>query len=59
MIYEICNEPNGVDWNTIKSYADQVIPAIRQYDAEAIILVGTPQWDQRPQDVLANPAHWG
>lgn len=55
VIYEICNEPNGVDWNTIKAYADQVIPVIRQYDAQAIILCGTPQWDQRPQDVLANP----
>lgn len=55
VIYEICNEPNGVDWNTIKAYADQVIPVIRQYDSQAIILVGTPQWCQRPQDVLANP----
>lgn len=55
VIYEICNEPNGVDWNTIKAYADQVIPVIRQYDTQAIILVGTPQWCQRPQDVLANP----
>lgn len=55
VIYEICNEPNGVDWNTIKAYADQVIPVIRQYDPQAIILVGTPQWCQRPQDVLANP----
>lgn len=55
VIYEICNEPNGVDWNTIKAYADQVIPIIRQYDSQAIILCGTPQWDQRPQDVLANP----
>ncbi|AQG78093.1 cellulase family glycosylhydrolase [Spirosoma montaniterrae] len=55
VIYEICNEPNGVDWNTIKQYADQVIPVIRQYDSEAIILVGTPQWGQKPQDVLNNP----
>ena len=55
VIYEICNEPNGVDWNTIKAYADQVIPVIRQYDPQALILVGTPQWDQRPMDVLANP----
>lgn len=55
VIYEICNEPNGVDWTTIKAYADQVIPVIRQYDPQAIILVGTPQWCQRPQDVLANP----
>ncbi|WP_420151758.1 cellulase family glycosylhydrolase [Spirosoma sp.] len=55
VIYEICNEPNGVTWAQIKSYADQVIPVIRQYDPEAIILVGTPQWCQRPQDVLSDP----
>ena len=55
VIYEICNEPNGVTWDQIKAYADQVIPVIRQYDPEAIILVGTPNWCQRPQDVLAKP----
>ena len=43
VIYEICNEPNGgVDWNTIKGYADDVISVIRKYDNDAIILVGTP-----------------
>jgi aryl-phospho-beta-D-glucosidase BglC (GH1 family) len=55
VIYEICNEPNGVSWGQIKSYADQVIPVIRQYEPEAIILVGTPNWCQRPQDVLSDP----
>jgi chitinase len=55
VIYELCNEPNGVDWATIKSYAEAVIPEIRQYDPTAIILVGTPQWSGLPGDVRANP----
>jgi Cellulase (glycosyl hydrolase family 5)/Bacterial Ig domain len=55
VIYEICNEPNGVSWSSIKNYAEQVIPVIRQYDPEAIILVGTPNWSGTPADVTSNP----
>ena len=46
VLYEICNEPNGknVDWARIKSYAEIIIPLIRQYDPDGIILVGTPAW---------------
>ena len=55
VIYEICNEPNGVQWSSIKSYAEQVIPAIRQYDSQGIILVGTPNYSGTPWDVLSNP----
>jgi len=55
VIYELCNEPNGVDWATIKSYAEAVIPEIRQFDPTAIILVGTPQWSGLPGDVRTNP----
>jgi Cellulase (glycosyl hydrolase family 5)/Bacterial Ig domain len=55
VIYEICNEPNGVSWASIKNYAEQVIPVIRQYDPEAIILVGTPNWSGTPADVTSNP----
>ncbi|GAB3893986.1 Ig-like domain-containing protein [Spirosoma agri] len=55
VIYEICNEPNGVNWSQIKSYAEQVIPVIRKNAPNAIVLVGTPNWDQRPQDVLSAP----
>lgn len=55
VIYELCNEPNGVDWATIKSYAEAVIPEIRQFDPTAIILVGTPQWSGLPGDVRSNP----
>ncbi len=44
VIYEIANEPNGVDWATIKRYADQVIPVIRANDPDAVIIVGTMGW---------------
>ena len=44
VIYEICNEPNGCSWKTIKSYATSVIRTIRKYDKNAIIVVGTPTW---------------
>lgn len=47
VIYEICNEPNGgTSWADIKSYAMEVIPAIRGNDSDAIIVVGTPTWSQ-------------
>ena len=47
IIYEICNEPHdGPDWNKVKGYAEQVIPVIRQYDSDAIIICGTPTWSQ-------------
>ncbi|MGN0437423.1 MAG: glycoside hydrolase family 5 protein [Lachnospiraceae bacterium] len=48
VIYEICNEPNGVDWTTVKAYAVPVIKTIRSYDKNALIVVGTPQWSQLP-----------
>ncbi|MER7045420.1 glycoside hydrolase family 5 protein [Streptomyces jumonjinensis] len=51
LLYEIANEPNGknhvgqrVDWWTIKTYAEDIIPYIRQYDADTPVLVGTPDW---------------
>lgn len=49
IIYEICNEPNGKDvtWKgQIKPYAEAVIAAIRRYDPDNIIIVGTPNWSQ-------------
>lgn len=44
ILYEIANEPNGVAWSRIKSYAEELIPVIRQHDPDAIIIVGTPAW---------------
>lgn len=47
VIYEICNEPNGgTTWSMIKKYALEVIPVIRKYAPNAIVIVGTPTWSQ-------------
>lgn len=54
IIYEICNEPNGCDWKTVKRYASQVIKVIRKYDKKAIIVVGTPTWSQLGSDGTHN-----
>ena len=56
VLYEICNEPNGgTGWNDIKSYAQQVIPVIRSYDEDAVIIVGTPTWSQEVDKAADNP----
>lgn len=56
VLYEICNEPNGgVDWGTIRTYADAVIPAIRAHAADAVVLVGTPTWSQDVDVVASAP----
>jgi endoglucanase len=44
ILYEIANEPSGVSWSRIRSYAEQVIPVIRAQDPNAVVLVGTPGW---------------
>lgn len=55
VIYEICNEPVGADWNSnIKPYAETVINTIRQYDDHALILVGTNTWSQDVDAVVGN-----
>jgi hypothetical protein len=46
ILYEICNEPEYVDWDTVETYANELIPAIRNIDPDNIILVGTPNWCQ-------------
>ena len=65
VIYEVCNEPNGmryddpespVDWdNVIKPYAESVIAAIRENDPDNIIIVGTPTWSQDVDVASLNP----
>lgn len=46
VLFEICNEPNGVQWSTVKEYADKIVSTIRNNDKETIIIVGTPTWSQ-------------
>lgn len=56
VIYEICNEPNGgTSWKDIKSYAEEVIPVIREHDKDAVILVGTPNWSQYVDQAAKDP----
>ena len=55
VLYEICNEPNGVDWATVKQYAEQIIPVIREKAPDAVILVGNPDWSKDLYSVSADP----
>jgi len=54
VLYEICNEPSGVEWSDIYDYAMEVIPVIRANDPESVIIVGTPYWASAPQVVIGN-----
>ena len=55
VIYEICNEPNHVDWETIKEYANTIIPIIRNNDPDSVIVVGTPDWSSRVDIAADDP----
>ena len=55
VIYEIWNEPIYVQWSSVKTYAEQVIPMIRAHAPKALVLVGTPTWSQDVDKVVGNP----
>ena len=56
VIFEICNEPNGsTTWASVKKYAKRVIPQVRKFDKNAIILLGTPEWCQRIDQAARHP----
>ena len=64
VIYEIANEPNGVSWAAVRSYAEQVIPVIRAADPDAVIVVGTRGWSSlgvsdgaTSAEVVGNPVN--
>ncbi|MET8828685.1 cellulase family glycosylhydrolase [Streptomyces sp. NPDC004610] len=66
VFYEIANEPSGVSWSTIKSYAEQIIPVIRNIDSNAPVLVGTRAWSSlgvsegaTETEVVNNPVNAG
>lgn len=63
IIWEIWNEPDnengtGPDqedtWQDIKNYAAQIIPIIRKY-SNNLIVVGTPFWSQKVDQAAADP----
>jgi len=56
VLYEICNEPNGgTSWARVKAYAEDIVAEIRKNDADAVILVGTPNWCQQLDGPLSDP----
>ncbi|BAL90501.1 putative glycosyl hydrolase [Actinoplanes missouriensis 431] len=64
VIYEIANEPNGVSWAQITSYAEQVIPIIRANDPDAVVVVGSRGWSSlgvseggSSSEIISNPVN--
>ncbi len=56
IIYEIANEPlSAAPWPHIKTYAETVIPEIRAYDPDNVIIVGTSTWSQDIHQAAADP----
>ena len=55
IIYEIFNEPTRIDWKIIKNYSVALIKAIRKYDKQNLIIVGSPAWDQDVDVVAKSP----
>lgn len=55
VLYEICNEPNRVDWPAVKAYAREIIPVIREKDPKAVVLVGSPDWSKDLYTVADDP----
>ena len=55
VLYEICNEPNKVEWAAVKKYAEAVIPVIREKDPAAVVIVGNPEWSKDLYSVAADP----
>jgi endoglucanase len=44
VLYEVANEPNGVNWERIKAYHERIVPVIRERDPDAVVLLGTRGW---------------
>jgi aryl-phospho-beta-D-glucosidase BglC (GH1 family) len=55
VIYEPYNEPKGVGWEEVKAYHERVVAAIREQDAEAPIVLGTPNYSQDVDQAAADP----
>lgn len=56
LIFEICNEPNGeTDWSDVIRYCNDIIPVIRANMPEAVIVVGTPEYDRNLAGAVVRP----
>ena len=56
ILYEICNEPNGsATWQDVKSYAEEIIPVVREKSPSSVIVVGTPVYDRMLIPSMVSP----
>src|SRR5690606_32835519 len=67
IIYELCNEPsennnggpgipnNEEGWQAVKSYAEPIIQKLREKGNENLVIVGNPNWCQRPDLAADDP----
>lgn len=69
ILYELANEPSSNDggvqgggvtndeagWNVVKSYAEPIIKMLRGTGNDNIVIVGSPNWSQRPDLAADNP----
>lgn len=64
IIYELANEPSPNDpgvtndaagWAKVKSYAEPIIKMLRDSGNKNLVIVGSPNWSQRPDLAADNP----
>lgn len=64
IIYELANEPNSnapgvtndaAGWSKVKSYAEPIIKMLRDAGNKNLVIVGSPNWSQRPDLAADNP----
>uniref|UniRef100_A0A914H2U7 Glycoside hydrolase family 5 domain-containing protein n=1 Tax=Globodera rostochiensis TaxID=31243 RepID=A0A914H2U7_GLORO len=56
ILYEVWNEPVGVDWKQVlKPYHQRLISAIRTIDPDNVILLGTPNYSMDLNSVVSSP----
>lgn len=69
ILYELANEPSSNDggipgggvtndeagWGVVKSYAEPIIKMLRDTGNENVVIVGSPNWSQRPDLAADNP----
>lgn len=54
VIFELYNEPKQVSWQIVKEYAEKVVPEIRKY-SDNLIIVGSPTWSQDVDKASLDP----
>lgn len=64
IIYEVANEPSSNDpgvtndaagWQKVKAYAEPIIKMLRDSGNKNIVIVGSPNWSQRPDLAADDP----